>query len=283
MSPNCCRILLVEDNPDDATLLRSTLSASSHGSIDLLHVERLADALQHLGAKDETKIFDVILLDLDLPDSYGLDTLLTVHREAVGVPIVVLTGLSDEAIAEQVVRSGGQDYLVKGEVDGALVMRSIRYAIERQTLMGQLEDALRGQAREREFEILERLSGPSRDSVTAQLFGMAPLSGSAPDVFQRFVQNYQDLADLALEQQIYRVNHRLSEKLRSIAEELGFLRAGPKDVMEIHTAALKEKIRGATSEKAQAYMEEGRMMVLELMGDLVQFYRHYYLGTGRNT
>jgi hypothetical protein len=195
----------------------------------------------------------------------------------------VLTGLDDETLGSQVVRAGGQDYLVKGEVGGPLIARAIRYAVERQALLGQLEDARQGQAREREFRVLERLGGPGVSSVTAQLFGMAPLSQSVPDAFQRFVRDYQDLADLALQQQMFKVENNLSEKLRSMAEELGVLRAGPKDVIEIHSAALKEKIRGTTNQKAKAYMDEGRMMALEVMGYLVQFYRHFYLGARRET
>jgi serine phosphatase RsbU (regulator of sigma subunit) len=91
--------------------------------------------------------FDAILLDLSLPDSQGLNTFLTMHAHAGGVPIVVLSGYSDEATAVRAVQAGAQDYLVKGQVDDNLLVRSIRYAIER-TRLHQAEEALRAASEE---------------------------------------------------------------------------------------------------------------------------------------
>ena len=81
--------------------------------------------------------------------------------------------------------------------------------------------------------------------------------------------------DLALEQRVYKVEHHTSEKLRLIADELGFVRAGPRDVAEIHSRALKQKRSEVSLQKFQAYVEEGRLTVLELMGYLASYYRLY--------
>ncbi len=126
---------------------------------------------------------------------------------------------------------------------------------------------------EREIRSLGRLSGSPQTAVTAQTFGLAPLRESMPDIFSEQVQHYKDLMDLVLEQRAYKVEHSILERLRSMGEQIGFLKAGPRDVVEIHTTALKEKIKGAASQKVQAYIEEGRLMVLELMGYLVSYYR----------
>jgi PAS domain S-box-containing protein len=127
---------------------------------------------------------------------------------------------------------------------------------------------------ERELRSLEQLSAPPSAAVTAQLFGLAPLRESVPDTFNELVQRYGNLMDLALEQRAYRVEHNISERLRSLAERVGFLKAGPRDVVEIHSTALKRKTREVIPAKAQAYVEEGRLMVLELMGYLVSYYRN---------
>ena len=125
------RVLLVEDNPGDARLLRLAVADAGAGHIRLVHEERLAPALERLASES----FDVILLDLSLPDAQGIDTLVRAHASAGGVPIVVLTGIDDEALAIQSLREGAQDYLVKGQVDGSLLVRALRYASERKRAM----------------------------------------------------------------------------------------------------------------------------------------------------
>jgi len=121
------RVLLVEDNPADARFLREEMKGVGAGGVRLTHVTRLEGALAKLDAEE----FDIILLDLSLPDVTGLETLVRAHARAPGVPIVVLTGLDDEGLAVRAVREGAQDYLVKGRTDASLLLRSMRYATER--------------------------------------------------------------------------------------------------------------------------------------------------------
>ncbi|HLH73807.1 MAG TPA: PAS domain S-box protein, partial [Chloroflexota bacterium] len=119
--------LLVEDNPADARLLREVVAEGGTGRLRLSHEDRLSKALSRL----EREQFDVVLLDLSLPDADGLDTLKRAHGHSPSVPIVVLTGLDDEGLALTAVREGAQDYLVKGTVDKNLLLRTIKYATER--------------------------------------------------------------------------------------------------------------------------------------------------------
>ncbi|HYL36642.1 MAG TPA: response regulator [Bryobacteraceae bacterium] len=129
------RILLVEDNPADVRLLLELVRETGAGRVKLEHVRRLDSALEFLGRET----CDVILLDLSLPDMQGLETVARVHARAPNVPIVVLTGLDDEALAVRALRTGAQDYLVKGRVDGDLLIRSLRYASERGRAIEALE------------------------------------------------------------------------------------------------------------------------------------------------
>jgi PAS domain S-box-containing protein len=119
--------LLVEDNPGDARLLRETLADAGMTIVSVVHVTRLREAHARLAREH----FDVVLLDLSLPDADGLETIVRTHEYAPCVPIVVLTGTDDEDLAVKAVRGGAQDYLVKGQGDGHLLVRAIRYAIER--------------------------------------------------------------------------------------------------------------------------------------------------------
>ncbi len=119
-------ILLVEDNPGDVLLLRQMLAGASP-RVDVSNAERLASALQLLDQQN----YDLVLLDLSLPDSQGYQTFEQLRAVAAHLPVILLTGLEDEELALRTVRSGAQDYLVKGEMDSHLLLRSIRYAIER--------------------------------------------------------------------------------------------------------------------------------------------------------
>ena len=122
-------VLLIEDNPGDARLIREMLADSKGAVFDMELADRLSTGLAHLAGGNGD--FDVILLDLSLPDSSGIDTFVRTGAQAKNVPIVVLTGLYDTELAILAVQNGAQDYLVKGQVNSEIVVRAIRYAIER--------------------------------------------------------------------------------------------------------------------------------------------------------
>jgi two-component system cell cycle response regulator len=124
------RVLLVEDNPGDARLIREALSEASGTGFDLTWVDSLAKAAECLAGEE----MNAILLDLSLPDSAGLETVSKLLSSAPETPIVVLTGYNDESLAVAAVHAGAQDYLVKGGVESNLLARSLRYAIERHQL-----------------------------------------------------------------------------------------------------------------------------------------------------
>lgn len=130
------RALLIEDNPMDAALLREMLSGSSNIYIEC--AESLSLGLRRLEKGD----LDIVLLDLTLPDSQGLNTFIAIHENTPDIPIILLTGLEDDVLGTVAVKSGAQDYFVKGQIEEKLLARSIRYAIERKKLLLDLEKAL---------------------------------------------------------------------------------------------------------------------------------------------
>jgi PAS domain S-box-containing protein len=135
MTSHQIRALLIEDDPDDILLLKDSLAEIGVGKIKLDCADRLSRGLIQLSGHS----YDVILLDLNLPDSRGLDTITTTIKRFPKIPVVVLSGLADDETTIEAVRQGAQDYLVKGEISGPLVMRVVRYAIERK----QVEAVLR--------------------------------------------------------------------------------------------------------------------------------------------
>jgi signal transduction histidine kinase/CheY-like chemotaxis protein len=134
MNKKIINLLLVEDNLADADMISELLADAQLSRYKITAVERLSEAIEHL----KTESFDVILLDLSLPDSHGLETLEKVVLAAKSLPVLVLTGLTDRELAVQAVREGAQDYLVKGKFDCDLLSRAISYAVERKQTLEQL-------------------------------------------------------------------------------------------------------------------------------------------------
>jgi len=139
MSSGPMQVLLIEDNPGDVRLLRELLGNTRAGTFVLTQVDRLTAGIRHL---NECPI-DVILLDLSLPDSHGIETLVKTHAAAHGVPIVVMTVTEDEELGLRLIQAGAQDYLVKGQTTVSQLARTLRYAVGRK----QLEETLHEQTR----------------------------------------------------------------------------------------------------------------------------------------
>lgn len=138
MAPETITALLVEDNPDDAELMTEALADSRSVRVRVIVAQRLEQARLLL----ESGEFDVVLLDLTLPDSRGLDTVNRMREIAPQLPVIVLTGLADEEMGVAAVKAGAQDYFFKSEVTSGELIRGLRYAMERHTLLAELQSAL---------------------------------------------------------------------------------------------------------------------------------------------
>lgn len=155
MNMKTIKLLVVEDNPGDARLISEMLESEDETKFAIFNAGRITDARNIL--IDEK--FDAILLDLALPDSFGLDSFFSVMDLGIKTPIVVLTGNDDEELAVKAVREGAQDYIVKTQLEGRLLARSIKYAIERHKTIIELQnmsfiDELTGLYNRRGFIIL---------------------------------------------------------------------------------------------------------------------------------
>ncbi len=134
-------VLVIQDNPQEVALLREALTNFTNPPILVEHADRLSVALSYLAVRR----FDAILLDLNLPDSAGLDTLARVHAGAPELPVVIFTDPNAEPLAMLAVQSGAQDYVLKGPYNGGAIYRSLRTAVERKRLMTHLNERIAGQ------------------------------------------------------------------------------------------------------------------------------------------
>ena len=255
-------VLLVEDNPADADLVRELLGVSLRTRYEVRGASTFAGAIGLVADRR----FDVVLIDLRLPDQSGVDSVLKLRPLVGPTPIVVLTGLDDEALAMACIEAGAQDYLVKGDLRPLALQRAIAYAMGRARLAETLVDG----------ELLARYAGLSstafRGSVTAGLAGQAPIAERQPAVFRHIVEEYVQFLPRYFD---HVVAHREKprEAMVRLATRLGDYDAGPRDLIDAHVAALGRIAGDESAARTRLLTSEGRLAVLEMMGLLVDYYR----------
>lgn len=193
--------------------------------------------------------------------------------------------VDSEALRED---GGGYPLVLGGRLEGVLLVRGVdeeRLAAEEPALVALLDLAAialrnarfmeeRASAQQQaEIQSLERLSAPPGTAVTARSFSGGALREREAQHFQSLVERYARLLDRQLEERAYRLDNTVSDGLRDLADALGRLHAAPRDVVELHTTALRGRIAPSNPQKAQAYVEEARVAVLEVMGYLASYYR----------
>jgi signal transduction histidine kinase len=199
------KVLLIEDNPGDAYLIREMLQ-SAGTSFEMEWVEKLTAGLERL---DQDGV-EVVLLDLSLPESQGLESFRRVHAHAPEIPVVVLSGINNEELANRAVQLGAQDYLTKGQVDGPLLGRSLRYAIERSRIEEELRQRVEQLAEmdRRKDEFLATLAhelrnplAPIRNSlhILRMSGGSGPAAERIYEMMERQVGHMVRLVDDLLE------------------------------------------------------------------------------------
>ena len=270
-------ILLIEDDDVNVQVIKRLLSSVDDTSVltqnisfSLSTTNNLTQALEII----EQHNFAAIILDLTLPDAQNLDALLKLRQKSPHIPIIVKIVEQDESIIVRAFQIGANGYIRMKDLDRNLLIYALRITIERQ----QYIQGLSQQHHEQELASLENLANYIQPSITARMFASSKLKETIPDVFADLTTKYAQILELSLEEKILKTDHDISANLRILAAKLGFLKASPRDIVDLHTKALKEKCNNVNLAKVQAYVEEGRLRLLELMGYLTSYYRKYYIG-----
>jgi CheY-like chemotaxis protein len=257
-------VLIVDDDPTIGRVLADVLQPT----FETHAVTSARAALDFVKSKD----IAIVLADQQMPDITGLELLSEMRRlqpTAVGVLITAYAEVQDAMRAINSVRVLG--FLAK-PWDETELLAVMRRALDAHITLRQLS-----RPPEHELTLLQSLAG-APTPVTAQRFGVLPMRDAMPAEFKRLAQAYTEILGNALDQRAYHLDHKTSQALQDLADELGALSAGPRDVIDLHVIALKERLTHANREQAAAVSEEGRLLVLELMGHVVTYYRSYTLG-----
>ncbi|MCU0837112.1 MAG: response regulator [Rhodospirillales bacterium] len=255
-------------------------SIDGHGlAVD--SVERFAapaDALDRLDGDD----IDLVLLDIGARGADALATIGDVRQRAPTVPIIIITDGRDDAVALAALRSGAQDCLVRSEMEEhrPLLARAVRFAIERGFYLSDLDRNHQEGIRDRDVEALQAIFAGAKLSVTERSLGQSSVRERHPADFRKLIIDYgrilDDVVAAATATPRRGENHETTMALSAIADRLGLLGAGPRDVVELHKGVLAPRVEGRDSRAARRaldYIEEGKLLVLQLMGQLVLFYR----------
>src|ERR1700737_430941 len=162
MTEKALQVLLVEDNAGDVRSLREMFSKEKPDSFELTHILRMSEAEIHLAQGG----VDIVLLDMGLPDGHGLDTVRRAHAAAPGVPMIVLTGFDDEALAAGAMKEGAQDYLIKGQIENRALPQALRYAVERQSMQAEADLMRKNEVQQRD-DFLSHVSHELRSPLTS--------------------------------------------------------------------------------------------------------------------
>jgi DNA-binding response OmpR family regulator len=256
------RLLLVEDDCGDARAVEICLRDAASERYELVLATTLEQAVAILG-RGET---DIVLLDLTLPDSSGLDTLIRFHAVAMGVPIVVLTGLDDDGLALRCIEAGAQDYLCKSNITPNNLRRALGYALSR-VREGRLQ-ALRIMLQSWQALSSEQMS----TQVTRAIAGIGPIKVRIPDIFNELQTVYHELLEEYMEHLLVK-KEKPRDAMEALATRLGDLGATPRDLIDVHMSALDIASRSLNQSRIASFASDGRLFALEIMGLLVEYYR----------
>lgn len=269
------RVLIVEGDESEAHALSCALAADPLSSFAVTTANTLSACLQSQVA------FDVILLDGQLPDVTGVEAIRSVAAAFPDAHLCVMTSEEEAGFGTTLLRAGADDYVLKRDVRTPLLGPFLRTKVQRFHAQMKHRKARQAESGLREMRSLDAMSDRPGTRVSSRHYGGQSLRESARTEFERLAETYEKLLALAIETRVYKDaggGATTDGALVGLSHALGRLDAGPRDVVEIHTAAIRSMTSKAGADRSRIILEEARILVLGLMGHLVTYYRSHSLG-----
>ena len=260
------RALLIEDDPASVALILAQLIAEPDLSCDV--VSTLGAAADRLDSAD------ILMLDLTLPDSQGFSSITDLRALAPELPVVIVTGSDDPELPLQALEAGAQDYLRKDHLDD--LPTRLRMAVARQRFSNRRVNAAPQPAAAAHLDLSETLR--REQQVSLRHLGLGPLKDALPDVFSRLQKEYRTLLEASLATRTHRGRPRPTVEARSLATTIAGLNAVPRDLVDLHVATLDGLADDVHPDRVAALADEGRLVLLEVMGHLAMAFRTHYPG-----
>lgn len=272
-------ILVVDDDRDR---LAGTVRLLEQAGYTILSASSGEQALE-LAVSHQPEL---ILLDVVLPGISGVEVSQRI-KSAPGtndIFIILVSGLRTSSDDKVSGLDAGADGYIRRPVSNRALLAHMRALLRLRAAEQKIrsEQRERVEQQQREFTALDEYHGDQVTRLTAQMLGVEALALSSGGLFDSLVEQYAAILDLAVEQRSYHVDHHLPRHLLALAQSLGKLSAGPRDVVAIHRKALRSRTEDDSPGKTQVYLEEARYLVLELMGYLAAYYRAYSTLAMRN-
>lgn len=262
------KILLVCDDSDVVERLRQkTEAVTGVGAVVTLRLDEAVSQPAEAG-------YDLILLDIDAAGEDWDGAIIALRRQMPQVPLIAIGERPQEKQAVQALRAGAQDCLSRAEGEGLALVRVIRHARERSRFQLNLDETGEQRSHDRELGGLGTISGRRPLPVTERSFGSLLLAERVAADFNDLIRCCGDLLDQALLGTTPADHAHLARDLHAIADRLGILGAGRRDVVDLHKAAMINRLEGRSARKNRAYVEEGRLLLVQLTGYLVSYCRH---------
>jgi CheY-like chemotaxis protein len=272
-------ILIVDDRLENLAAMQSVLEPLGQ---TLIPAHSGQEALKLLLDRDVA----VILIDVNMPGMDGFETarLIRERERSRHIPIIFLTAYEpDPTKALKGYETGAVDFIFRSAETTDILRYKVSVFVElyktrrRRIALEQEQEKIR--ALQAELSHYRTVVAQTALPVGEAVYGTTSIRATSDAAFEELMNRYDEILDKSLESRALKVSSDIPQDIRMLAESLGFLRAGPRDVIELHTQALTSKTKKPPAKKAQAFIEEGRFLVLELMGCLVSYYRKYYPGT----
>lgn len=271
------RIVLVGASADGAKWLRSIIS--DDGSGDACEIRDAGSAEDAL-AQIRDAACDLIVVDLEpVSQADGLTLVRRLSEALPTMPLVALTADCDDELIMAVLQAGADECLDKNSSHDA-ARHGFSHAIAHASSKAAIDERRTRAEHDRELLGLSTLCGPSPLPITERSFGMMPLASRAPQQFAKLVRIYGVVLDSAMQHRAMKQDGDPTIELNDLADQLGILGAGPRDVIDLHKAVIAAGIQAQGRRSAKAYLEESRLLLLQLMGYLVSFYRNLSWGQG---